>query len=795
MNILEGLNKNQQEAVQYGDGPLLIFAGAGSGKTRVLTHRIAYLIEERGVDPHQILAVTFTNKAAGEMKERIGKLVPYRARNIWVGTFHAICSRLLRMEGDKIGIDPDFVVYDDSDQLTLIKECLTQLNLDEKQYPPRNVLSLISRAKEELIDPRNFDQHFQGFFEAKVSKIYSIYQEKLRQNKALDFDDLIMLAVKLLQKCEDVRSHYQERFRYILVDEYQDINYSQYIFVKTLAALHQNLCVVGDDDQSIYAWRGADVKLIRQFSKDYPKAGRVILDQNYRSTQNILEAAHCIVKRNKTRTEKKLWTENPEGNLIHLFEASDEHDEAVYVYSMVNALVQKGERHYSDFAVLYRTNAQSRVLEDVFLNFGIPYRIIGGLRFYERKEIKDIIAYLRVIHNPNDSVSLRRIINVPARKIGTVSWNHLVEHAVANEISVFESLKQAKDIGGSLKRCVPAIEAFVKLIEDLHAREETINLTDLVREAFSRSGYEAELAKEQTPESRTRLENIQEFMSVTKEFEQTAEEPTLNNFLEQIALVSDVDSLTEENDSVTLMTLHSAKGLEFPVVFMIGMEEGIFPHARALREDGQLEEERRLAYVGVTRAKEDLTLTYALRRTLFGQHQRNAVSRFLKDIPKELTDQGISTHTGQSRLWDDYDINQRPTPYGETPGISRQNPTPYGGSFTGQTTVNPTPYTKSAGGPHPTPYQRAAESLQPAAQSVSEAMRKAKEIISRAGGIKSAAANGYYVGQKVIHPIFGTGIVVGLKGDSDSGEITVAFDAHGVKRLMLAYAKLTKVED
>jgi len=662
-SILAGLNPNQCEAVTAGDGPLLILAGAGSGKTRVLTHRIAWLIGERQVNPWNILAVTFTNKAAGEMKERVFRLVGEPARDIWIGTFHAICARILRQDGEKIGIPRDFVVYDDADQISLVKDCMAQLNLDEKQYQPRAVLSLISRAKEELVDVRNFQQTYSGHFEEIVFRVYRLYQQQLRASSALDFDDLIMATVRLLEESESAREFYRGKFRHILVDEYQDINFSQYSFIKLLAKEHRNLTVVGDDDQSIYAWRGADIRLILAFEKDYPEARVIKLEQNYRSTKKILDAAYHIVKNNRSRKDKRLWTENEDGQPIRLFEASDEHDEAVFVFNCINDAIRRRVRKLSDFAVLYRTNAQSRVLEDVLLNFGIPYKIVGGVRFYERREVKDIIAYLRLVQNPNDSVSLKRVINVPARGIGPTSWNRLVEFATGHGIPIMEAMQNVRSIAGITPKIGAAITEFALLIDGLRKDAAEMSVSQIVQAVIDRTRYLKALEQERSLEAQSRIENIKELLSVTAEFEGQSEDPSLAAFLEQVSLVSDVDSLDESADAVTLMTLHSAKGLEFPVVFMVGMEEGVFPHSRSLWEESELEEERRLAYVGVTRAREELYLTYALRRSLFGQVQRNSVSRFVREIPRRLFAEMPSARgsTSQTGLWSSmYSASDRP---------------------------------------------------------------------------------------------------------------------------------------
>lgn len=634
--LLANLNPVQREAVLHGDGPLLIFAGAGSGKTRVLTHRVAYLIAAGKAHPRNILAVTFTNKAAGEMRERIGTIVGEASRHIWIGTFHATCARILREAGDAIGLDRDFVVYDDSDQTTLVREALNQLQIDDKKFAPRAILSLISRAKERLISPEDFGKHYQGFVERIAERTYELYNQKLRLNRALDFDDLLFYAVRLFQQRPDILQRYQDRFRYILVDEYQDVNYAQYLLLTLLAAKHRNLCVVGDDDQSIYMFRGADVGLILQFERDYPDARVVKLEQNYRSTGNILDAAHAVVSRNQSRKEKRLWTQNPRGRPLVVKEADNEQDEAEFVVRTIWEAVRERRRQYKDFAVLYRTNAQSRAFEEVFLNFAVPYRIVGGVRFYERREVKDIVAYLRVVHNPRDAVSLKRILNVPPRGIGPATLAILEKTAEDTHRALWDVLMEAGQISALSPRQRNALTAFVELVTRLQSLASASTVSNLTMELLNATHYLADLEAQSGMDAQTRAENVREFLTVTTRFDAEADDTSLGAFLEQVSLVSDLDSLDARADAVTLMTLHSAKGLEFPVVFLAGLEEGVFPHARSMNSDRELEEERRLCYVGITRAKEELYLTHAYRRTLFGSISYNPRSRFLNDIPPEL---------------------------------------------------------------------------------------------------------------------------------------------------------------
>jgi DNA helicase-2/ATP-dependent DNA helicase PcrA len=746
--LLRGLNPSQREAVLHEKGPLLIFAGAGSGKTRVLTHRIAYLIGRRGVRPRNILAVTFTNKAANEMRERLSSLIGAPAtKEMWVGTFHATCARMLRENGQSIGLERDFVVYDDSDQITLMKECLSQLNLDDRQYAPRAVLSFISRAKEKLIAPEYFKEHFKGVFESVVAKIYPLYQEKLKLNRALDFDDLIYFAVRMLEQREDVRDYYQNKFRYVLVDEYQDVNHSQYRLTYLLSQKYSNICVVGDDDQSVYGWRGADVSIILRFEEDYPNAHTIKLEQNYRSTQTILDAAYHVVRNNRGRKDKKLWTENPQGNEINFYEALNEQEEGVYIANRIQQGVKDGKRRFSDFALLYRTNAQSRVLEEVFINYRIPYKIVGGVRFYERKEIKDIIAYLRLVHNPYDSVALRRVVNVPARGIGAGTWQKIEEQATFRNLGLWDVLANPADLGlkGTGKK---GIEQFVTLISYLHGKRLSMTVTALVEEILERTGYVRELEQERTLEAQNRIENIRELLSVTQQFEDSTpnpEEATLAQFLEVTSLMADIDSLESEgHDFVVLMTLHSAKGLEFPVVFLTGLEEGIFPHSRSMQSDKEMEEERRHAYVGITRARDELYLTCANRRTIFGNTQMTQMSRFIREIPVELLKLPKSKRSGAGTI-------------GGARVLGRGTRDEY-------SQVN----------------------------SWDEA-QEGSRVADLAQGPTPKKEEALKIGQKVKHTVFGVGTVLSYTGEGDEAQVTVAFPNIGVKKLAANFARLEKI--
>jgi DNA helicase II / ATP-dependent DNA helicase PcrA len=640
--LLANLNEQQQAAVKTTEGPLLIMAGAGSGKTRVLTHRIAYLMAEKRVAPWNILAITFTNKAAREMKERVQGLLGGAAEEIWISTFHSMCVRILRRDIDRIGIDRNFSILDTTDQLSVLKNILKEKNIDPKKFDPRAILGTISNAKNELLTPEKFAKKVSSYYEKIVSDVYEEYQKRLLRNHALDFDDLIMTTIQLFERVPEVLEHYQYKFQYIHIDEYQDTNRAQYVLVKMLASRFKNICVVGDADQSIYRWRGADIQNILSFEKDYPNAKVILLEQNYRSTKRILQAANEVIEHNVNRKPKKLWTENPEGQKIVYYEAMNESDEAQFVAGKIKEYVDSGKRRYSDFAILYRTNAQSRVMEEVLLKSNIPYQIVGGLKFYDRKEIKDVLAYLRVIANPNDDISLLRIINVPKRGIGVSSIDKIVSYASENGLSVFEALGELEHIGLSARTAASLIE-FRRQLEQWAQLQEYVSVTELVEEVLDKSGYREMLKAEKTLEAQSRLENIDEFLSVTKHFENVSEDKSLIAFLTDLALISDIDQLNETNgedqDAVVLMTLHSAKGLEFPVVFLIGMEEGIFPHSRSLDDEDEMEEERRLAYVGITRAEEELFLTSAQMRTLFGYTNINPVSRFIREIPEELVEQ------------------------------------------------------------------------------------------------------------------------------------------------------------
>ncbi|MFB4160359.1 DNA helicase PcrA [Geomicrobium sp. JSM 1781026] len=637
--LLTGLNKEQSEAVTTTEGPLLIMAGAGSGKTRVLTHRIAYLIREKGMAPWNILAITFTNKAAREMQERVGKLVSGVADDIWMSTFHSLCVRILRRDVDRIGINRNFSILDSTDQQSVIKQILKDQNLDSKKFPPRTLLGMISGAKNELITAKQYAKKAEGPLEEVARDVYLEYSKRLRINHSLDFDDLIMMTIRLFNEVPEVLGYYQRKFQYIHVDEYQDTNRAQYELVRLLAERYRNLCVVGDSDQSIYKWRGADIKNILSFEQDYSDARVILLEQNYRSSKTILTAANEVIRNNGGRRAKNLWTENDDGMKIQLQEAMDEREEAFNVVDRIKEAVRDKDRSYQDFAILYRTNAQSRVIEEMFVKSNITYQMIGGTKFYDRKEIKDVLAYLRVIANPDDDISLMRIINVPKRGIGATTVDRVASYAVNQEMSMHTALMEAEHIGLSAA-VTKKLRSFAEMLDGWIKQQDYLSVVELVEQVLEKSEYREALKTENTLESQSRLENIDEFLTVSQEFEKANDDKSLIAFLTDLALVADIDRLDEpevgDRGAVTMMTLHAAKGLEFPVVFLIGMEEGIFPHSRSLFEEEEMEEERRLAYVGMTRAEEELYLSRASTRTLYGRTQMNPSSRFINEVPTEL---------------------------------------------------------------------------------------------------------------------------------------------------------------
>ena len=634
-DLIEGLNDRQKEAVISTEGPCLVIAGAGSGKTKVLTHKIAYLISEKYVKPWNIIAITFTNKAANEMKERIQKIIGDAANDLWMGTFHSICVKILRKYIDRIGFDHSFLIFDTSDQKTLIKECLKDLKVDDKLFTDRAVLSEISNGKNEMLEPKDYKTKYAGDFRREtIGNIYELYQQRLKENNALDFDDIINYTIKILTENPDVLEYYTEKFKYVLVDEYQDTNKAQFMLVSILASKYGNITVVGDNDQGIYSFRGADITNILNFEKDFPGTKIIKLEQNYRCTGNILKAANAVIKHNENKYEKKLWTANDEGELPSIYQSEDEYDEASYVVKQINHLKTEEYYKYSDFVVLYRMNSQSRAIEDILRREDIPYKIVGGLKFYERKEIKDIIAYLRLIYNTSDNISLKRIINEPKRGIGKTSLDNIQQISEQNGISMYEVIKNAEQFG--LNRVKANADDFINLIEELRTKQNKLSISELIKETLNKSGYTKALELENSVEAESRIQNLEEFLTVAIEFEEEFADNTLGEFLENITLSSDIDNVEDAENSVTLMTLHSAKGLEFPTVFLVGLEEGIFPGYKSIGEENALQEERRLFYVGITRAKEHLFLTCAKRRTIFGSTSYNAISRFVKEIPEEL---------------------------------------------------------------------------------------------------------------------------------------------------------------
>lgn len=730
--IFDTLNDRQCEAVKHTEGPLLITAGAGSGKTKVLTCRIAHLLE-LGVAPYRILAITFTNKAAKEMKERVTNLVGAQADSIWLSTFHSFCAKLLRFEVDGFhGYTRNFTIYDSSDQLVLVKDCLKKLNLDDKQFMPRSVLGTISSAKNVLMDAKAFAAKASDFYEQKVADVYALYQEKLRENNAVDFDDLLFLAVRLLQEKEEVREKYQSRFQYILVDEYQDTNHAQYALTKILAARWRNICVVGDADQSIYAWRGADIRNIIDFTRDYPDAASIKLEQNYRSTKTILHAANAVIDNNESRPKKTLWTENPAGNKIIHYQAQTEHDEADYIAGVIYNRHEISHEPYGDMAILFRTNAQSRVLEEKLMRYAIPYTMVGGTKFYDRKEIKDVLAYLRLLYNPEDSLSLTRIINVPKRNIGATTMEHVAAYAEEQGISLFEALSSTDEIPVT-KRARTSLENFAAMIFDLLNDIEGKDVLSLIETVIKQTGYGDMLDKEaeHDPQGESRKENVGEFLSVAKDYMDSNPDGNLQDFLENVALVSDVDDFESSDSKVTLMTLHAAKGLEFPVVFLTGLDEGLFPHSRTLLDPAQVEEERRLAYVGITRAERQLYVTNAITRTMYGRISAYMPSRFLAEIPPQLME--------------DYH-RKSAMPQSRTTAVPGK--------------------------------QRVSILTKPVASSLPK---------------KHAVTDTFAKGDKVRHKIWGIGTVLDVIGEGPNMQMKIQFPTKGVRQVVVKYAPLEKV--
>lgn len=661
-NMLDKLNERQKEAVLATEGPVLVLAGAGSGKTTVLVNRIAYMISEKHIRPWNILAITFTNKAAREMKDRIERLLGDTAKDMWIGTFHSVCVRILRSCIDLLGYSRDFVIYDTADTKTVMKECLRELDIDEKSFPVRNVLSIISNAKNDLMDAATFENVYKSDYRMSIiAKIYYRYQTKLRKNNAVDFDDIILNTVKILSENPDVLSKYQDKFQYILVDEYQDTNNSQYLLINLLAQANRNLCVVGDDDQSIYKFRGANIGNILNFEDDYSDVQKITLDQNYRSTQNILDAANSVISNNKGRMGKSLWTSNGDGNKVFVYTGTNEYDEARYIARQIKKHFDE-QGSFSDCAILYRTNAQSRVIEEMLMRESVPYKVLSGLRFYDRKEIKDIIAYLRVVYNPNDDVSLARIINEPKRKIGNATLEKARNIAREKETSLYDVISHADDYP-EFKTAIKKLLSFSEIIQSLIKLKDTVTIEDLTGRILNDTGYMPELGMEDTTESKTRIENLGEFISVITEFEKNEETGnTLGEFLENISLVSDIDGYDENEDSAVLMTIHSAKGLEFPIVFLSGLEEGLFPGMRSMESDDDIEEERRLCYVAITRAKEQLYITKTISRTIHGKTMPTTASRFFKEIPVEYLEDKTTLQPKVAKVMQDLGVRNAAAP-------------------------------------------------------------------------------------------------------------------------------------
>ncbi|WP_261806284.1 DNA helicase PcrA [Lapidilactobacillus luobeiensis] len=758
--LLAGLNDKQEEAVRTTEGPLLIMAGAGSGKTRVLTHRIAYLIQEKNVMPWQILAITFTNKAAREMRERVERLLGADAAEVMVATFHALCLRILRREAKKIDYSSSFSIADPAEQLTLVKRILKQLNLDPKRYDPKAILGAISQAKNELQTPKMFAAAAGQGFEQIVSQVYTIYQREMKRNQSFDFDDLIMETILLFQKDAETLGYYQRRYRYIHVDEYQDTNEAQYQLVRLLGAGYHNVCVVGDADQSIYGWRGANMDNIMNFEKDYPDAQSILLEQNYRSTKNILDAANAVIAHNNYRKPKKLWTDNPTGAKLVYYRAQSERDEANFVVSQIRDGLTQDRRSYGDFAILYRTNAQSRVLEEVLMQANMPYKLVGAHKFYDRKEIKDVLAYLRLVANPADSLSFNRVVNEPKRGLGAGSIGKLQEFADEHDWSLLEAARNV-DLANLPARARTSLLDFAQLIYDLREQRSILSMTALTKQLLDKSGYQSNLEAQKTVEAETRLENLAEFLTVTQQFDdsyqpETDESEPLTDFIAGLALTSDQDDLEEDIKQVTLMTLHAAKGLEFPVVFLIGLEEGIFPLSRALLDDDALEEERRLAYVGITRAQQQLYLTNAYARMLYGRTQSNPPSRFLGEIDPDVVIEENHALTSAS--------SQGAFPFDRGRGA-------------GSTSAN-SGATRRA-------QQRQARALTPS-------YSPAKTAKAAAGAI-GAEQVGWQVGDKAEHRKWGVGTVVQVEGQGDDVELAIAFPEIGIKNLMAVFAPIKKV--
>lgn len=740
MDYISGLNDKQKEAVLHGEGPLLILAGAGSGKTRVLTHRIAYLIENKKIDPSNILAITFTNKAAREMRDRIDNLLGRHMDRLWAGTFHSICVKILRFNINKIGYDSGFSIYDRDDQLTVVKECIKDMKVDTDIYKERVILNTIGRLKDDMVSPIDYvKENYSNLYARTVGEIYSLYEQKLRNNNALDFDDLILKTVELLKRDADTLDYYSRRFQYIFVDEFQDTNGPQYELIRLLSSFHKNLAVVGDDDQSIYGFRGADIENILNFEKDFSDTKVIKLEENYRSTKNILNIANHVIKNNYDRKDKELWTGNQEGHQVTIESTMDEREEARFVVNKIEELMEEENYTPKDFAILYRTNAQSRNFEEAFMRSNIPYKLVGGLKFYGRKEIKDIVAYLSLIQNPTDNISLRRIINIPKRGIGNATMEKIEEYANGSGESLYSALLSIESIPGLSKRAVNNLRNFTSMVNEFIVMKEILGVQDFIEKVLNNIGYIEELEKEKTIESHTRLENIKEFVSVAVDFEMENPDGTVEDFLSNVSLLSDVDKTEEVEDAATMLTVHSSKGLEYPVIFMVGMEEGLFPNSRSADDEKELEEERRLCYVAITRAEERLFITFAKMRTIYGRTNYTLPSRFVEEMPRDLVNAAYKEDKKRVQ-----------------PASARENRFNFGMSKNN--------------------LEREME------KEKKEAEIRIEENKEMAGEVS--------IGTKVKHKKWGTGMIVQIKERNNDSELTIAFDQAGIKRVLLSIAPI-----
>ena len=784
--ILKGLNDKQYEAVINTEGPCLVIAGAGSGKTKVLTHKIAYLMQEKNVAPWNILAITFTNKAANEMKERVATLVGEQAKDLWMGTFHSICVKILRSHIEKIGFTSSFIIFDTSDQRTMIKRCVKELDLDDKMFTDRSVQSEISNAKNEMLEPDQYEARAKGDFRReKIALIYEKYQKNLKENNAIDFDDIINFTIKILKENPEIKEYYSNKFRYVLVDEYQDTNKAQFTLVKLFAENNGNITVVGDNDQGIYSFRGADISNILNFERDFKNSKIIKLEQNYRCTGNILKIANSVIKNNETKYEKKLWTENEVGNLPKIYSADNEYDEGNYIVEQIEHLRRNEGLNYSDFAVLYRMNTQSRAIEQILGREGIPYKVVGGLKFFERKEIKDIISYLRLIQNPMDNLSLTRIINEPKRGIGKTSLDKIQDLAIENETSMYEVIKNADQYG--LNRVFLNSREFVNTIEELRAKKEELIISELVKLTLKKTGYTKALEDEKTIEAENRIENLEEFLTVAMEFEKEEVDNSLENFLQGMTLSSDIDNVDDTQESVTLMTLHSAKGLEFPVVFLVGMEEGIFPGYKSIGEESALEEERRLCYVGITRAKQNLFLTCSKQRTMFGSTSCNQISRFVKEIPEELLDGAEDVFGGGSKDSFDDMVSRSGNVFGSKSFGDSGFSWSYGNSNKGSAS-------NTSFGSSSTKIGAVASSIGKSASSGIASFGRTAESFLNGLANKSAKKvvdlSRYDAGVKVYHKKFGEGVITKTEPEGDDLKVDIDFEKFGHKRLMAKFSNL-----